>query len=127
MAWFRPFGRPLVSKAVVRGRPDRPKSSLLRSVHDKNTTSIELRVVLDPETFLGPGKADLLQAIEETGSIAAAGRRMGMSYKRAWYLIDTMNTYFHEPMVVSVKGGNTRGGASLLQCRVGLSAQPSVR
>jgi molybdate transport system regulatory protein len=79
----------------------------------KNTTSIELRVILDPETFLGPGKADLLQAIEETGSIAAAGRRMGMSYKRAWYLIDTMNTYFHEPMVVSVKGGNTRGGAKL--------------
>jgi molybdate transport system regulatory protein len=38
---------------------------------------------------------------------------MGMSYKRAWYLIDTMNVYFQEPMVVSVKGGNTRGGASL--------------
>jgi len=74
---------------------------------------IELRISLDPETLLGPGKAALLQAIDETGSIAAAGRRMGMSYKRAWYLIDTMNAYFNEPVVVSAKGGNTRGGARL--------------
>lgn len=65
------------------------------------------------ETQFGPGKAALLQAINETGSIAAAGRRMGMSYKRAWYLIDTMNAYFSEPVVVSTKGGNSRGGAQL--------------
>ena len=74
---------------------------------------IELRISLDPETLLGPGKAALLQAIDETGSIAAAGRRMGMSYKRAWYLIDTMNAYFREPVVVSTRGGNSRGGAQL--------------
>jgi molybdate transport system regulatory protein len=74
---------------------------------------IELRVSLDPETLLGPGKAALLQVIDETGSIAAAGRRMGMSYKRAWYRIDTMNAYFSEPAVVSAKGGNSRGGAQL--------------
>lgn len=74
---------------------------------------IELRISLDSETLLGPGKAALLQAIDETGSIAAAGRRMGMSYKRAWYLIDTMNAYFSEPVVVSTKGGNSRGGAKL--------------
>jgi molybdate transport system regulatory protein len=74
---------------------------------------IELRISLDPETLLGPGKAALLQAIDETGSIAAAGRRMGMSYKRAWYLIDTMNAYFREPVVVSANGGNSRGGAQL--------------
>ncbi|MBU6458183.1 MAG: winged helix-turn-helix domain-containing protein [Bradyrhizobium sp.] len=74
---------------------------------------IELRINLDPETLLGPGKAALLQAIDETGSIAAAGRRLEMSYKRAWYLIDTMNTYFSEPVVVSAKGGNSRGGARL--------------
>ena len=58
--------------------------------------SIKLRIALNPDTLLGPGKAALLQAIDETGSIAAAGRRMGMSYKRAWYLIDTMNAYFHK-------------------------------
>jgi molybdate transport system regulatory protein len=73
----------------------------------------KLRVFLGPETLLGPGKADLLQGIEETGSIAAAGRRMGMSYKRAWYLVDTLNAYFREPVVISVKGGPKGGGASL--------------
>ena len=63
--------------------------------------------------MLGPGKADLLEGIEETGSIAGAGRRMGMSYKRAWHLIDTMNSYFGEPLVVSTKGGKAGGGAQL--------------
>jgi molybdate transport system regulatory protein len=74
---------------------------------------IKLRVILGPDTLVGPGKADLLQGIDETGSIAAAGRRMGMSYKRAWYLIDTMNAYFSEPVAVSTKGGPKGGGASL--------------
>jgi molybdate transport system regulatory protein len=74
----------------------------------KDSPEIELRIALDPETLLGPGKAALRQAIDETGSIAAAGRRMGMSYKRAWYLIDTMNVYFREPVVVWSKGGNSR-------------------
>lgn len=74
---------------------------------------MSLRVTLGPDTLLGPGKADLLQGIDETGSIAAAGRRMGMSYKRAWYLIDTMNGYFAEPLVISVKGGSSGGGAGL--------------
>lgn len=77
--------------------------------------SITFRITLAPETLLGPGKADLLEAIEETGSIAAAGRRMGMSYKRAWYLIDTMNAYFREPVVISAKGGSARGGAQLTE------------
>lgn len=75
--------------------------------------TLQLRISLNPKTQLGPGKAELLQAVDETGSIAAAGRRMGMSYKRAWYLIDTMNAYFREPVVVSVKGGSARGGAQL--------------
>lgn len=79
----------------------------------KDAPEIELRIALDPETQFGPGKAALLQAIDETGSIAAAGRRMGMSYTRAWYLIDTMNAYFSEPVVLSVRGGNSRGGAQL--------------
>jgi molybdate transport system regulatory protein len=74
---------------------------------------LQLRILLNPGTQLGPGKAELLQAIDVTGSIAAASRRMGMSYKRAWYLIATMNAYFREPMVVSVKGGSARGGAQL--------------
>ena len=75
--------------------------------------AIQLRILLTAETVLGPGKADLLEGVQETGSIAAASRRMGMSYKRAWYLIDTMNSYFKAPLVVSTKGGKAGGGAKL--------------
>ena len=79
----------------------------------KTNPRITIRAVLSPGTAIGPGKADLLEGIDETGSIAAAGRRMGMSYKRAWYLIDTMNQYFSEPLVASTKGGKAGGGAVL--------------
>lgn len=72
-----------------------------------------LRIVLEPDIAIGPGKADLLQGIEETGSIAAAGRRMGMSYKRAWYLVGTMNRCFKRPLVEASKGGRAGGGAWL--------------
>lgn len=61
----------------------------------------------------GPGKADLLQAISEEGSISAAGRRMGMSYKRAWSLVEEMNDAFAEPLVLSARGGAHGGGAQL--------------
>ena len=76
---------------------------------------IRLRIILNPDTLIGWGKADLLQAIDETGSISEAGRRMGMSYKRAWTLINTMNAYFHEPLVLSMRGGSRGGGAQLTQ------------
>jgi molybdate transport system regulatory protein len=72
-----------------------------------------LRIDFDAETMLGPGKADLLQAIQETDSISAVGRRMGMSYKRAWTLIDTLNHYFREPLVISAAGDKSGVGASL--------------
>lgn len=72
-----------------------------------------LRIVLEPEIVIGPGKADLLQGIEETGSIAAAGRQLGMSYKKAWRLVDGMNTDFRPGLVATSKGGRTRGGAKL--------------
>lgn len=74
---------------------------------------ITLRVELRADTLLGPGKAALLEGIRETGSIAAAGRRMGMSYKRAWYLIDTLNCSFREPLVEASKGGKAGGGTRL--------------
>lgn len=78
-------------------------------------STVSLRITLKPNVRLGPGKADLLQGILETGSIAAAGRRMGMSYKRAWYLINTLNGYFCEPVVVASKGGRAGGGARLTE------------
>jgi molybdate transport system regulatory protein len=77
------------------------------------TIGARLRIVLEPDIAIGPGKADLLASIRETGSIAAAGRRMGMSYKRAWYLIDTMNACFRTALVEAVRGGRSGGGARL--------------
>ena len=72
-----------------------------------------LRIYLRSDFAIGPGKADLLEGIRDTGSIAAAGRRMKMSYKRAWYLVDDMNRHFREPVVETAKGGKDGGGAAL--------------
>jgi len=66
-------------------------------------------------TMLGPGKADLLELIAQTGSISAAGRAMKMSYKRAWTLVDEMNTAYNAPLVSSVRGGPEGGGAHLTE------------
>jgi len=75
--------------------------------------ALHIRVDLVPGISFGPGKADLLQGIAETGSIAAAGRRLGMSYKRAWSLVETLNGMFREPLVSATKGGAAGGGAAL--------------
>jgi molybdate transport system regulatory protein len=72
-----------------------------------------IRILLGSSIAIGPGKAALLQAISETGSIAAAGRRMGMSYRRAWVLAKTMNACFREPLIDATKGGVGGGGARL--------------
>lgn len=72
-----------------------------------------LRVVLEREVSLGPGKADLLERIRDTGSIAEAGRELGMSYKRAWSLINELNRCFRRPLVETTRGGRTHGGAEL--------------
>jgi molybdate transport system regulatory protein len=77
------------------------------------TSGARLRIVLEPDTAIGPGKVDVLEGIQETGSIAAAGRRMGMSYKRAWRLVGSMNADFKVPLVEASRGGRTRGGATL--------------
>jgi molybdate transport system regulatory protein len=74
---------------------------------------LSLRIVLRKGSAFGPGKAELLEHIRDTGSIAAAGRRMKMSYTRAWNLVDAMNRDFAAPLVRSAKGGAARGGAVL--------------
>ena len=71
----------------------------------------KLRVMFGPEIAIGPGKADLLEAIAATGSISQSARRLGMSYRRAWLLVDTMNRCFREPLVASAAGGARGGGA----------------
>ena len=72
-----------------------------------------LRLQLKHGIAIGPGKAALLEAIAEVGSISAAGRSLGMSYKRAWLLVDSMNADFRAPLVEVARGGNLRGGAAL--------------
>ena len=74
---------------------------------------IRLRMYLDGGGMFGPGKADLLEHIAERGSIAAAGRQLGMSYKRAWSLVEAMNAMFKAPLVESTRGGAGHGGARL--------------
>lgn len=72
-----------------------------------------LRITCGKEIPLGPGKAELLALLGETGSISKAASRMGMSYMRAWSLVQTMNACFKQPVVEAVRGGNKRGGARL--------------
>lgn len=77
------------------------------------TIDVKARLRHGDEISMGPGKADLLDAIIATGSISAAARSMNMSYRRAWLLVDVMNRSFREPLVLSVAGGPQGGGASV--------------
>lgn len=74
---------------------------------------ISIRVDLAPAGRLGPGKIDLLEAIDDTGSISGAGRAMTMSYRRAWLLVDDLNRMFRQPLVEASPGGAKGGGAHL--------------
>ncbi|MEJ7804538.1 MAG: LysR family transcriptional regulator [Telluria sp.] len=74
---------------------------------------LKLRLLREADIAMGPGKADLLDAIARTGSISGAARAMPMSYRRAWLLVDVMNRSFKEPLVKSAAGGPQGGGASV--------------
>ena len=91
--------------------------SLHHTDMDKDTkrTRLRIRIVFDDAAMIGPGKAELLERIDRCGSIAAAGREMGMSYKRAWELVGTLNTMFRDPVVESTRGGPGGGGAVLTE------------
>ena len=73
-----------------------------------------LRIISGRNIAFGPGKADLLEALRQTGSITRACSKMGMSYMRAWTLIHTMNQCFGEPLVVATRGGIRGGGGAHL-------------
>lgn len=77
----------------------------------KLRAQVRIRLLLDDEIAMGPGKVDLLEAIVRTGSIAAAAKDMEMSYRRAWLLVETMNNCFDRPLVESSRGGSGGGGA----------------
>lgn len=78
------------------------------------TEGLRFRVVLKPGVALGPGKADLLEAIRDTRSLTAAATRFGMSYKRGWGLVKELNTIFSAPLVETEKGGSGGGGGARL-------------
>jgi molybdate transport system regulatory protein len=80
---------------------------------DDAQSRLRIRLVVRGALRMGPGRADLLEGIRETGSIGAAGRRMRMSYKRAWSLVEALNAGFRAPLVETARGGAGRGGARL--------------
>lgn len=86
-----------------------------REAQRKAVPAVRVRLLYGAEIPLGPGKADLLEAIIATGSISAAARRMGMSYRRAWLLVDTMNRCFDEPLVTAATGGSGGGRAQVTE------------
>lgn len=80
---------------------------------DSIQNPLKIRIAIGKTIAMGPGKADLLDAIDETGSISAAAKQMKMSYRRAWELVDVMNKSFNQPLVISSPGGVNGGGAQL--------------
>ncbi len=95
----------------------------------RNPAAVEPNLKLKAQLFvgneiaIGPGKADLLDAIAAAGSISAAARSMGLSYRRAWLMVDVMNRLFAAPLVQTTRGGP--GGAQLTEA--GLSALGAYR
>ncbi|WP_111493318.1 MULTISPECIES: winged helix-turn-helix domain-containing protein [Marinobacter] len=84
---------------------------MTRTLHKQ--PRFQLRLVSGKDVVIGPGKADLLEAVGRTGSIASATREMKLSYKKAWQLIHTMNQHFREPVITTATGGSRHGGAEL--------------
>jgi molybdate transport system regulatory protein len=85
--------------------------------------SLSLRIYLDPEGRIGPGKVELLEKIGSLGSISAAGRAMGMSYRRAWELVEETNRIFGKPVATRQIGGRHGGGATLTPLGIALVAR----
>ncbi|MCK9542850.1 MAG: LysR family transcriptional regulator [Novosphingobium sp.] len=79
------------------------------------TLKIKIQLYCGNEIAMGPGKADLLDAIEREGSISAAARAMGMSYRRAWLLVDAMNRCWTAPLVATAPDGSARSGARVTE------------
>lgn len=81
----------------------------------KKEIRVRCWIDIDGAKFFGPGPAELLQSIAETGSISKAAKSMGMSYKKAWDIVDRLNTRGQQPFVISHKGGEKGGGAELTE------------
>nr|QQZ49848.1 hypothetical protein JKL49_24465 [Phenylobacterium glaciei] len=73
---------------------------------------LKIQLLCGDDLAIGPGKADLLEAIDREGSISGGGRAMGMSYRRTWLLVDTMNRCWTTPLVEATPGGGQQKGAA---------------
>ena len=93
--------------------PSRDSRSSMQKSGTKPLPSLSVRIDLDDRERIGPGKIQLLEKIDEFGSISAAGRAMDMSYKRAWDLVDEINRICRQPAVERQTGGKNGGGAAL--------------
>ena len=91
------------------------KSSSSKEARKSAASKPQIRIMFRKAIAMGPGKADLLKAIDETGSISAAARSLDMSYRRAWLLVDTMNQSFKSPLVETLTGGQKGGGARVTE------------
>ena len=98
---------PLPRRAPGRRAARAPSAAIERTVRPR------IRVLHGGEIALGPGKVALLEAIHGSASLTAAARRLGMSYMRAWKLVQTMNACFREPLVTTHRGGKSHGSATL--------------
>jgi molybdate transport system regulatory protein len=81
---------------------------------------IRIRIDFSDSSFVGPGKIDLLEAIRDSGSLSQAARDLGMSYRRAWLLIDSFKSAFREPVTLATTGGKGGGGVALTSFGEGL-------
>lgn len=91
------------------------RSTTVELDRTESMAKLKVSIVFDSGARIGPGKARLLECIRDTGSISAAARDMGMDYKRAWTLLDSMNQAFNEPVVSAAPGGARGGGATLTE------------
>lgn len=112
--WLRGVvsGNPGVESRTT-GLPENSQDLRARAWHSDDMAGVRVSIVFQSGARIGPGKARLLESIRDTGSISAAAREMGMSYKRAWLLLDSINRAFTEPVVTAAPGGAGGGGAIL--------------
>jgi molybdate transport system regulatory protein len=105
-------GVPARTKIAKRGSA--PKSATKSAPKTPSERAVpRLRIVMGKGLILGPGKVDLLEAIERKGSISAGAREMDMSYRRAWLLVEALNHMFPRPLVLAAPGGARGGGAQI--------------
>jgi len=95
----------------------------MRQTEAARYRGLTLRLLGKTAAAMGPGKAELIERIAQTGSISAAARKMGMSYRRAWQLVEALNEAFREPVVETAIGGRRGGGARVTRYGEGLVAR----